>query len=172
MERTERGRQGLEPQRIISDNTCFEITVPNMKKVVSMRISPDGFVSTKVENLAGDKEERLRLETNFTEVTRNYISAELNSKAASQIDTTDGVGPDLLAISLERQVGDGVKTLYQKGYSEEEIKGLVLSQARQFSGGETHMGEMPSMVREIVVSLNTRIGNYFENAGKIKKKGK
>ena len=153
--------KNLGPQKFTSNRSFFEIKIPNIGKKVLLKVSPDGFVSTKVETLNTANEEKLKAEAQFTEITRNLISERLRRKAAKQMPGSEEIGLELSADSLEKQFGQTAETLLGMGYTESKIKKLVMEQGKQFTIGETHMGEMPSIVKEEVMDLNTSIQGLF-----------
>jgi len=159
-----------EPLKITSSRSSIEITMSGIGKKLLVEISPNGSIVTKVEALNTANEEKLEAEAQFTGITRNLIGERLKSKAAKQMPGSEEIGPELSADSLEEQFEGLAKVLQKMGYTEDEIKKLIREQGKQITIGETHMGEVPSAVREEVVDLSIKIGDFYRKNNETKQK--
>ena len=160
------GQSQQEPQRIITDNTSFEIIIPNIGKRIYLTYTPEGALITLLESLTQPEEERLALETHFTGVVREMMIHSLEFKAGRLVPGSETITHELEALDLEAPFKDGVSKLADMHYSNTRVKTLVTDQAKLFSAGETHMGFMPSIVKEEVVKLHGIIEDYYNQRAK------
>lgn len=134
------------PQKIVSTGNSFEITNPILKRRAMLKLTPNwDSGSVQIVSFGLSKEERLQLESKFTELARTYISAEIKNKAAKQIQTTDAIGPDMDAMDASETLFKTVDEMKERGFSEKEIQTMLGTQGQLFRGAGA-----PSMIQEIV----------------------
>jgi hypothetical protein len=150
-----------KPYEIISHTNSLRITFPEIGTGISLVALPGGHYKAKGEILRSFKEECLLAEVQFTETTRKLIAKRLEDKAAMQFPGSEEIGPETSVASLKVEFKQNIEDLRKKGYSEERIMKMLKDQGKQFTAGETHMGQMPPVVKEEVTNLNTVIYNIF-----------
>lgn len=154
--------QSQESRKIISNKNSFEITVPHFGRKIFLKISPDGFISTKVEMLKSVDKERLQTVVQLAETTRSLMDKRIKSKAAKLTPGSESDGLEVSIASLEEDFEQKVRGLRKMGFAEDSLKKIVLEQGKQINFGETHMGEVPTVVKEEVVALSTKIAEFYK----------
>jgi hypothetical protein len=154
--------QNQETRRILSNKSSFEITVPHVGRKIFLKITPDGFLSTKVEILKPEDKERFQVTIQLAETTRDLIDKRIKSKAAKLVPGSESVGLEMSIATLEEEFDQKVMDLRKMNFPENMLKNIVLDQGKQINFGEIHMGEMSPVVKEEVVALNAKIGNFYK----------
>ena len=158
-------RRRAEPQRVISDSSYFEILSPENKRRIVLNIGPDDSITFRVERLTTKEEQHVSAEAHFTEVTRHLIHSLLEQEAARISPESEQAGPDLSVLTYQEQFGDAVGALIGLKYSDKQVQRLILTQGQQIVRGQEHIGEIPTIVREQIDSLNQTVSEiYLERA--------
>lgn len=155
-----------EPHRIITDDTVFEIINPKQGKRIYLTLSPDGTLTTRLEDLTPPEELKLEAESQFTSIVRHLILYSVENQAAQVRPGSEEVGPELAALDWEAQFRQGVIALTDMHLSNREIQQMVRGQGRLFTIGQEHIGFTPSIIKEQVVRLNRFVADYFNNRAK------
>lgn len=85
----------------------------------------------------------------------------LEQDAARMIPGSKDVPPNLSVIAYQDQFTNAVKQLASMRYTDKEVQRLIRTQGQLFTLGQDRIGEMPTFVREKVVSLSQQVSEIY-----------
>jgi hypothetical protein len=151
-----RGKSSEKPQVFYSDKMSIDIVNLKLRKKISFRMFPGCISTTTIENLKPEEENKLEEKNKFMEITRELVSAKLDSCAVNLLPGSE-IEPIMRADELVKKFGDEVKNLRKMGVEKDEIEKMVNEQGTYFSLGK-------AVVNKTITDLNSRINSYFERA--------
>lgn len=144
------------PERIVTTDEELEIFNPQLGVTLRLAISAEGFRGEHVR-LPKDQEEKIVAQLQFQEIARRLIVAMVDHEAVKLRRGSEDIAPELEVISYETQFDNGMEILRKLHLSDKDVMGLIDGSGRQISPGETHMGEIPQIVKEQILKLQARV---------------
>lgn len=157
-----------ERRVIITEGDKLQIINLRFGWRVDMEFSPSG-VTPEIVKLTAGEETKADAQFQFTQVTRNLVRAMVDYETTRQRWHGSGqleIPAELDVHTFGNQFESAVSTLLNLQFSDKTVMSLVEETGKQFGGIETHIGEMPQIVREQVEMLKRIVSKIYNDRAK------
>lgn len=134
------------------DGTQIKITAPLVK---------DKRTTLSTAQISERETDRIEWEENFGRVFRQFAASYMTN-AGFQVIRSGEV--DSAEVSMEENkflLSAALQKAKEIGFSDLQVKKIVNGHARSILTGETHMGELPRIVKELKSSIDTQVVNIW-----------